>query len=346
MEIVLQQQQGELYEMSFYKWSICFAILFFCIFVGVQVSVDRFGESVYERVQIDEALNTSIDAAVDGIVLKADGYSVKVSREKCADNFYRTLYACLGVDAANEQAKELLNVYIPIIAFVDEDGFYTQYSEEVNGKIMKVWSPKTTYTKEYLIPYGSLADSYLNCVVDYTLTDKITIRVGGKVYSDNWETLKRQYKDGEIGTAMQYAIFASDSAFQLEKESVITDTIVDRVSYYVNRHNRIAAKYGVSRIFQLPSSARSEIARSVNDVSFLAFFEGYPIGRGTSEVYTKFGIGGARIVKNEYYFVEKKDGFLYYHKAGCSELKSTTQRYQSREECALLGAMPCDVCNP
>lgn len=339
--------------MNFSKLAMCFAIFVFCVFCGVNANVQKLEASTENWVEIDEALNTAIDAAVDGIVLSTDGYSIEVSREQCVKNFYRTLYACLGVDATNKQAQELIGIYVPVIGFIDEDGFYAQYSESVDGNVMKVWGPKTTYTKEYLIQKGSLVNEYWDCVIDYSLTDLVTIRIDGRVYSDNWKILKKHYAnatsdDAGIAAVVSGSIFATDNSFEAERDSVVTDCIVDRVGYYTNRHNDIAAKYGVSRVFQLPSSARSSIARSIDSVSFLVFFEGYPIGRGSTEVYTKFGVGGARVAKKQFYCISEQDGYLYYHEEECPELEGVSgiNRYTTREECAILGALPCEKCKP
>ena len=125
---------------------------------------------------------------------------------------------------------------------------------------------------------------------------------------------------------------------------------MERLSYYVNRHNAIAAYYGESFTFSLPLSSSSDVARSIEDVSFISFFQGYPYGRGTDDVYSNFEISGARITKSLGYYVRlgKQNGqtFMYYHKPNCTYGEGENYWYSTREECALQGAMPCPHCKP
>lgn len=338
--------------MSLSKFTAFFLLVFFSIFAVMNYDVQKYVTLAETEIELDNAIDTAIDAAIDGVVMSADGFSVEVSREKCAQNFYRALYASLGVADSDSVSKELVQNYVPVLAFLDEDGVYVQYSEVVNGKVTKVWGPKTTYTEEFSVQSGALPNDVAVCVVDFSMGDNVTIRVDGTIYSDDWHTLKSQYvssqkaEDAGIRAVMNHIIFASNNSFNLERDSVITSTVVECVGYFINKHNSIAARYGDNFYFELPASAESDIARSVESPSFMCMFQGYPIKQGTGVTYSKFAFGGARVARNKKYSVARDGGYLYYHTEGCEHCTGEKQIYSTREECALRGAMPCEYCRP
>lgn len=336
------------------RYAAFFLLIFMCLYAVIQYQVHAHSMAAERRVELNNAVDRAMDAAIDGIVETVDGYSVVVNREKCANNFYRALYANLGLSDTDEETKELIGVYVPVLAFIDEDGLYVQYLETVNNKTIKTWSPKKVYCKEYVTePLNENPDSTVQYMVSYTLTDVVTISTAGKVYQGNWKTLQNEYEasyageDDAIRGVLAEPQFASDEDFDAERDTVVTNTVVDGVGYYANEHNTIAAKYGESYSFGLPMSAKSELARSIDTVTFLALIQGYPLGRGTKDVYNNFAFGGARVAKNSGYVVSRSaDGILRYHNAGCPEITGGRTIYSTKKECALNGAMPCEECKP
>lgn len=350
--------------MKLTRYAIVFILIFMSMFGTLSYRVNKFTTSVTQKAAINDAIDTAVDAAVNGIVETADGDSVTISQQNCISNFYRSLYASFGIIDSTVQQQLLLN-YIPVMAIVDEEGLYVNYSDNSSNSrtnLTKVWSHCIPYSESYTAALGP--GENVNFCVNFTLTDFVTISIdydgtsgisSGEyhVYSGDWQDLKAQYGTDNAPAGIK-AVFtdskifsAEEGVFETVRNNVVTDTIVNRLNYYVNQHNRIAKLYGEQYTFHLPSTAYSDVNRNLDNISFICFFEGYPIGKGTDNTYSKFSIGAARVIKNIGYFTRLgDDGLLYYHKDSCNNGIGKTYRYVTREECALQGAMPCPVCNP
>ena len=123
-----------------------------------------------------------------------------------------------------------------------------------------------------------------------------------------------------------------------------------KANYYVNKHNKIAQAYGISYHFSLPESSTDSFTRTIEDVSLMAIFQGYPYGKGTDDVYSRFSVSGARIYRGgRFYVMPASDGVSYYHRSDCPELEGSRSNYQvfdSKKQCAEFGAYPCPKCKP
>lgn len=311
--------------------------------------VTVFSSAVNEQAVLNDAFDRAMDYAVDGIVDSADADTITVKRQQCTNNFFRALYAGLGI-STDEDAKQLIQCYVPAIAFVDNDGVYIQYSDyDSTGALNRVWSKKHTFTTEKTISIGTGPNDYLTFGITYTLNDNVTVILNGKIYNGKYYELYDAYKDSDDDTeksVFTQPVFKDSVQFDLERDSTVTDTIIKTVGYFVNRHNTIATRYGIQYSFYLPTSVYSDLARTVETVSFFAIMQGYPIGSGR-DVYNQYALSGARVVRNSLYYAEYDDaGYLYYHKGNCKEYSGDYVFRGSQAECASLGAMPCHVCRP
>lgn len=123
---------------------------------------------------------------------------------------------------------------------------------------------------------------------------------------------------------------------------------MDKLNYYANRHNEIAARYGISYEFHMPPDVNSELARGIDGITMLVFFQGYPIGAGERYFIDRFEISGARVLKNKSYYVTRLDGVWRYHRGTCTKPADDlgVYQFQTKKECAEAGALPCPYCNP
>lgn len=339
--------------MSLSKFIVLFVLSFSCFTFIANMKIQKFSEAVEKKVELNDAIDRALDAAVDDSILTTDDYTVEVSRKKCSDNFYRALYAAFGILDGSEEQQNLLDLYIPAFAMVDDNGITVQHSEIIDGELTKVWGQKRVYAKKYSQQIGAVANQYIDYTIAYTLGRSITVIVGDNQYTGVWSSLKDLYskstkpEDSEIKIVMNSTIFESENSFSLEKNAAIADTIIDTFEYYVNRHNDVAKQYGITYTFTIPSSMHSSLARSIETTSFLCLFQGYPLGQGTSEEYNTFALAGVRAAKNSQYAVAKgADGQLYYHKLWCEDTKNATTIYNSKRKCAQHGALPCEKCRP
>ena len=338
--------------MSLSKFAALFLCIVMCMFYVTNRDIDDYKEITNERVTLDDTLDRALDAAVDGIVMSVDGYDVKVSREKAAENFYRTLQAGMCMLDDSDVEKSLIELYVPMLALADTDGISVQYTKIINGDLVKVWSAPKSYVKSYSMPYGSMPNQTLDYSMVYTLSDDIVIVLADKQYSGTWQELSELYKNttdsglNDIKTIMSSNIFESEDTFDLERDSAVSEVVAQTIARYVNQHNEIARQYGERYTFYLPETDESDISRNIDNQTFLCLFQGYPLGQGGSETYSRFAFAGTRVAKNNSYYVSSSNGYLYYHKAWCEDAKNSTAKYDTKYDCAMHGALPCDKCRP
>lgn len=329
-----------------------FLLVIFVYVLLLLFKTTQFANVVNKKAEYNKALDSALDSALMGIVESADGNTVVVDREACVSNFYNCLYA--SFDALDsETTQKMLQLYTPILAVADEDGLYVYYSDVVNGEVQKVWSQKIPYTRHFSVASVGV-EGAIGYTVNFQLDDIVTIQIDGdtSIYSGRYSELVKNYANSTdskyraLRTVLAGDVFSTEGYYELWRSQVITECIMDKLNYYVNRHNRIADMYGEQFTFQLPDSASSDISRSISDVSFMCFFQGYPYGKSTSDVYSNFEISGARVTKNAGYYTQVVDNYLYYHKVWCTHGSGVKKWYSTQEECAWAGALPCPYCNP
>ena len=335
------------------RFAVIFLLVFISMLMAFNFKVTRYSNVTEKKAEYNYALDAAMDAAVAGIVESADGNSVIVDKQECVDQFYKSLYAAFAA-MDSDTTKAMLELYTPVLALADEDGLDVYYSDVVNDDVQKVWSQKIPYTRHFSMAVPSDPNGNIGYTINFTLGDELTLMIDGdtSVYKGHYSELQNDYanqKDSKykrLKTVLKGDVLGEEGYFQLWRNQVVTDTITEKLGYYVNRHNRIAEMNGEQFKFVLPQSAASDVSRAVDSVSFMCFFQGYPFGKGTSEVYSNFEISGARVTKSAGYFTQAVDGYLYYHKPGCTKGSGTKKWYKTQEECAWQGALPCEYCHP
>lgn len=73
--------------MSLSKFIVLFVLSFSCFAFIANTKVQKFSEAVEKKVELNDAIDRALDAAVDDSILTTDDYTVEVSRKKCSDNF-------------------------------------------------------------------------------------------------------------------------------------------------------------------------------------------------------------------------------------------------------------------
>lgn len=357
--------------MKISRYAIVFIFIVLALSIPLYSRVYKFGKASDRKVMYNKILDDAIDTAVDQIVSNADMSFVDVDREKCVSSYYKALYAGFAaIDSEMTQSK--LEYYTPVLAFIDIDGVYFYYSVRGNDqKLKKIWSEKTPYVYEGTVAYntvgvGNSSTSHTsNYSITFLLNDEILISVDGETFEGTLVHLRELYgsETGNVEKDNQYAairailnshVLSSDGYYQLTRSECITNTVMERINYYVNIHNELAAEQGESYTFTVPVTAKSDISRATDSVSFMSFFQGYPLGKGTDDVYSNFELSGARIVKNQGYYTKRviKNGssILYYHRPSCPCLNSEdtvlSSWFATKEEAASSGAMPCEECKP
>lgn len=295
---------------------------------------------VEEMKQYNMNMDTALNSAVQSVVEVSDG-DLHINKDEAVDLFMKSLYAAYGI-SDDDTLQEAFNVYVPFTAIADIDGLYVHFNYYDKTKIRGVWTPMFPYTY-----------SEGEFVVNYHLDDSVIVTdaVTGKEYSFQFENMKDKltrvnYPNDWDRVQKVFNLKCLGNEYYDYKTYAVTDCITQHLTYYANLNNELAQAFGVSYTFALPESASSDMGRAVDDVTFMALFQGYPLGM-SDHAYSKFAIAGTRILKKNTYHLTDIDGVTYYHRLACEKGSFTDiQTYNSREVCARLGALPCPYCKP
>lgn len=243
------------------------------------------------------------------------------SRDIAYATLLNSLYTSLDL-LMDTEGKQRLELFLPVVAVVDEDGIYLYYlkeNTESDKKLERVWTERIPYEVNY---HGTQ--------YEFTLS--------GKAISF----------DEESNKIIESGLTQELEALRLD---TISSVIEQNISEYINQHNHIARQYGIQYEFHVSLTDDSFNQRSITNPSLLVMFQGYPL-LGKDHVYDFFSFAGASIRKNDYYIVTQKDWYYQYHRKDCKTLNKIQEKVtdieeiicNSKKECAKYGAFPCPDC--
>lgn len=326
--------------MKITNYIFVFVLVGMLLFFSMHSRVQEQTAIAEEMKQYNLNMDSALESAVQGVVEVSDG-ELHVDKDETVDLFMKSLYAAFGI-SDDDTLQEAFKVYVPFVAIADVDGLYVHFNYYDKTQIRGVWSP--------MFPYVYSEGEY---TVNYHLDDSVTVTdvVTGKEYNFQIDLMKDKltqinYPDDWSRVRKILDLKCLGTEYKDYKTYAVTDCLTQHLTYYANLNNELASAFGISYTFALPESAASDMGRAVEDVTFMALFQGYPMGM-SDHVYTKFAIAGTRILKRSTYHLAEIDGVTYYHRLACEKGSFTDiQTYNSREACARLGAMPCPYCKP
>ncbi|HEY8499472.1 MAG TPA: hypothetical protein VIL89_02545 [Clostridia bacterium] len=312
--------------------SILFVIIVLPFILILRIKSENLQNAAYKSEVINRYLDAAVEDASEAMIIRGVDKEIEISCENAVNTFFNTLFINFNV-GGDERAKSLLSAYIPVIVLIDYDGYFVMSMEEyTNSKgeaeQKMIWKPKKPYV------YESGGFIYL-----FTLEQKVT------VYSSS----SKRFYEGlpeDIKVNLPAADVLENGLFDDVRKRTIVESIKNDVNAAINKHNKYAVRFGITYNFSPPSISDGDWQRNIEDVGFLAFFQGLPIGLN-GQRYNSFALGAARIVRKSIYYIEKgANDLFYYHRDKCQVLTERNKPYDSREECALDGAFPCPVCSP
>lgn len=273
--------------------SIVFVLIMVSVFLVLNQKTDTVIAITKLQVQYNNAIDNAVEDAFLQVVDQDSIESTSIDFASVTDSFFRYLAWNLGLEAESRRAKMLTN-YVPIIAYIVNDGIYLAYqrvageselleqSTELNGG---EWNTSIHISER--IPFEDLTDTYQ---IQYTLTDYISII--------NIKT-KEEYEGyyGDLVEQFPELLPSNMEEFDKERRLIIINCIKDSMNTYIEKFNTIAKKYGIKYQFSLPNIEEEEWYRTVDDISMLVLFQGYPYGNDTLGYYNRMALGGARVRK-------------------------------------------------
>ena len=313
------------------KWTnlaIVFFLLEISLFIILDMRVFNLTAVVNQKVEYNKALDSAVDDSVINLVEVDRQRKLVLNKEKAVEQFYQSLYANFGA-MGNPSLEKTLKGYVPVILVTDKDGFYLFYFDSYqSGKetyLTQRWSEKQPYAYEIS-----------NYIINFTLDTYLT------VYDKNTHQLyEGEYKDLE--GLFQDTFLAEEETFHIVRRNTIISSIEEKMDKYINNYNNIAKQFGITYQFWLPEIDKTDWYRTIDDISMLVLFQGYPFHFAGTDTYNRYAIGGARIKKSRVYYITEEDGRKLYHRSDCAHISNSanTTAYFTCEECAFEGAYPC-----
>lgn len=288
--------------MKIYHFSIVFACFFLAYMFLAEIEM---GENEYMR-QLSQRTDRVFDKAVDAAVKSLRGYSPEEAElylSKSIDSFFDSLYADLGIIDSPYQ-RERLKLYVPFIAVTDDEGVYVWYEDvedTADGReVVCKRSEKFSYFfYEETAPKGYCATDFL---IRFKGKGRAAVYDSSGILGEKNEAYE-YYSDSDFmnisrNTRNYKSILDNPEAFEEKRHAVMSQRLESIMEYYCNRHNSNAESMGISYSFSVPAEDGSIYLRAFDGVSFVAFFQGYPIP-GTNEVFNCFTVSNAMLREAE-----------------------------------------------
>ena len=313
--------------------ALFFVIIAICLILPLDTSVKQQQAIGEKKIEYNRIIDDAVDDAVSQMVETDKGNEIVLNKDKAVDNFFTSLYSGFGIiDDAGKQ--EYLQMFIPVILIVDKDGYYIYQRSYTNDKssLISDWSEKRKY---------SYLDTDSGLIISFTLDDNITVLdpSANDILQGDYHDLAKYYTG--------VALLNDEELFDNTRKECIIDHLTTDMKDAINNHNIIAQREGIQYEFVLPAITDTNWYRTIDDISFLAIFQGYPYGSSLGR-YNRYALGGARLRKSDMYVIKEEEGIQYYHRYDCSSLSESDKRnaYYTRKECAILGAYPSEDCKP
>lgn len=311
------------------------AIIFFVIELTLitilDIRINNLSAVSNRRIEYDKELDSAIEDGVMNLVEVDSKRNLVLNKEVAVNQFYESLFANFGV-IGNGQAENKLKGYIPVILITDTDGFYINYSDTYVSNGETLLGQKWTEKMPYAYQDGNL-------IYSFTLGTYVTLynKSTNAIYEGEYKDLAAQFPE---------SIMTNVETFDTIRRNTIIGAIEQSMNYYINLYNKIASQYGITYQFWLPQIEKTDWYRTIDDISMLVVFQGYPYTPASMDTYNRYALGGARITKSKVYYITEENGLKYYHKAECPHVNISGIAYYTKEECALEGAYPCLECRP
>ena len=336
------------------------------------------------QTRLDRALDRSIQDGLLALTNNTEYVRGQTLAGSSRTDVIRSFFTTLSMNFNVEEQKNshgLLQRYVPFVILFDVEGYYVyatwdRFSDSEYGKDYRFIESQK---KPYAVQVDDLS-GVMDMVVNFHLDDSIELIAleKGKV-SKLYKTVDEvvalanvrsvsALKDGLASTSMgtfptlprgmsnneliewykrikQVPILASGESIRNLKQQTIVDEVVSVMEYYSYRHSQIANQYGLSYGFVLPYHSNLSEVGAITDIGLMSFIQGVPIG---NTYYNSYAFEANKISDDVKYYAINHGGFKKYHKKECNELLSMSPItfFRTKEEAALKGYFPCEMCKP
>lgn len=255
------------------SFGIVFAMLFLSFITINDYRTAALQETGLQSLMYNTCLDNAIEDAMAEAVEVDEGRRIRLNKEKVIEDFFTAL--AVNFDALETlQKRELLKACVPAVVFVERDRMTLYY-----GFLEKEKSEEILFEME--------RGDYRFC---FTLTDYVLVE-----NKKSGEALEGDFHD--VGTVFKEPLLLNEDWFHEEQRRIIREALTENLERIIAEHNEVAKKLGIHYRFFLPAIENEEWYRSVEEISMMVFFQGYPFGNQMTGYYNRTAIGGAEIKK-------------------------------------------------
>lgn len=249
------------------------------------------------------------------------------------DTFLKSLALNYGIE--DEVSVEQLSLYVPVFAIVDYDGLllnvYKEYTDAKGDLVFdRVWLPKIAFA------YEDQEGNILNFTIDENL----------EVYDaslDEWfvGTRKELLADGEI----TIDLLNNEKDFHNVRRTTLVNTLQEHIAYNINEHNVYRKYLPMTYKFIMPLIDNDDWYNTVDDISILAFFQGYP-SKFNDATYNKYAFAGARLNYIDRIYAGIVNGQPRYWSEYCGYSHTPSEIFSTKKDAAQKGYYELSCLNP
>ncbi len=259
------------------EFGIISALLLCCGAIQTDAAVMRTEKAREYQLAYNLAIDQAAEDALYSLAEWDDGRLAEVNRDIAAAQFFESL-ARLLPGQIYEEDQNTLNYYVPLLIFVERDGFSFYEWQESEGGWNRSFSDKILYSSR-------LEDM----TIYYTLTDDI------RIYGSEGELL------GEGDYHDLYLFFSipllKPEVFDQARRICICNLLKQEIEAALLRADTIGRKYGWTYEFSLPVIDGEDWYNTIDDISVLALYQQYPFAVPGRKMMPRMAVGGARLVK-------------------------------------------------
>ena len=315
---------------------ILFAIVFFASVLSVALKQYRNRIVTEERARLEDAFLNASDAAAEELAIGMDT-DFESTLNNTSSQFFEALIAELGLYNDEDGANEA-NLYVPVLAVTEEEGFYLCVLERVTEGSETLLKRRWTEC----LPYAFEDTEY---VYRFSTGDGVTLIDKGTQVQ-----FRTSYSDVTANPVLmaQFAgspVFVSEDAFITYRQASIVSSIEKQINIALNKQAYLAGDYGINIMYACPSFI--EVIPEDATGMFIAMYQGLPSKANVS--YTYSGVKAASFIKEKtYYYVADPVGSDYWrlaHREGCSHLTGGERERIERDTAVrVYGAYGCPDC--
>ena len=281
-----------------------------------------------------DAITTLRTNSIPHIENGYDSYKiVPTDFQPAYEAFVKSLSKNFG--ATDKYTIDRMERYIPVFSIIDYDGLMLnvyQEKKDANGNKVteRTWLPKIPFVYR---------DSEGN-IINFTIDEELVVY---DVQIQEWVEGTRQELLSDSLLTIDF--LEDEKEFDTVRRQTIVDTIQDQIAYYINEHNVYTKQLDVTYTFTMPLIDNEEWFNTVDDISILAFFQGYP-SKFENYEYQKYAFVGARVNLTDRIYAGNINGENRFWRSSCNVNVTPNEVFSSKKEAAARGYTELSCLNP